>query len=348
VASRSVSAKTLVGTRLGKYRLERLLGRGAFGEVYVGVPASGPQVALKILEASIAHDRDAVARFEREAETARRLEHPGIVRILDVGAQRGRHYIVMELVHGGSFRRYLKKGGAPDKVLTILGDVARALSYAHAQGVVHRDVKPENILLTKARRAKVADFGLARASDMTTMTTDGHMLGTAMYMAPEQASGTRATSASDVYAVGVMIYEAIAGERPFAADTTYALLYQHVEHAPPKPRVRAPYPGQLAGLALRCLAKDPADRPTMAEVAGQLAQATLVRPRRWRRVGLWAAAASAALALVLALHPAVLDPLCGPGFGGGAFRAIRGVAQRVHALVHPHETLHDKARGKKH
>jgi len=295
VASRA--AKTLTGTRLGKYRLERLLGRGAFGEVYVGAPQTGPQVALKILEASIAHDRDAVARFEREAETARRLEHPGIVRILDVGAQRGRHYIVMELVHGGSFRRYLKKGtgAAPDKVLTILGDVARALTYAHAQGVVHRDVKPENILLTKARRAKVADFGLARASDQTTMTTDGHMLGTAMYMAPEQASGARATSASDVYAVGVMIYEAIAGERPFAAESTYALLYQHVEHAPPRPRVLAPYPGQLAGLALRCLAKNPEDRPTMAEVAGQLAQATLVRPGRWRRVGLWAAAVSAAL-----------------------------------------------------
>ncbi len=318
---------------MGKYALERLLGRGAFGEVYLGVPRSGPEVAIKVLDAAVTHERSVVVRFEREAATAKRLEHPGIVRILDVGAQRGRHYIVMELVRGGSFRRFLRKDGAAEKVVPILTDVAHALAYAHGQGVVHRDVKPENILLTRARRAKVADFGLARAADNSTMTTDGHMLGTAMYMSPEHASGGRATPASDVYAVGLMIYEAISGERPFSSETTYGLIYQHVSHVPPRPRVRKPYASALATLALRCLAKDPGERPAMAEVATRLEESALVRPVRWARVGAIAAAVTAALFLALAVHPALANPLCGDWFGAPPFRAVRGAASAVHDKV---------------
>jgi len=325
--------KDLIGTRVGKYTLRRFLGRGAFGEVYVGAPHKGSEVAIKLLDTQLARDTDVVARFQREAATASRLEHPAIVRVLDVGAARGRHYIVMELVHGGSFRRYLRKGGEPAQVIGILADVARGLAHAHAQGVVHRDVKPENILLTKSRRAKVADFGLARATDQSTMTTEGHMIGTAMYMSPEQALGHRASAASDVYSVGMMIYEAISGERPFSSETTYGLLYQHVESEPPRPRVRRPYASSLAGLAMRCLAKNPGDRPPMAEVAARLDEATLERTSRWWRVTAVSAGATATLFVLLVVFPGALDRLCTGWFGASAFRVLRAAVRALHVKI---------------
>jgi serine/threonine protein kinase len=327
------AAKDLVGSRVGKYTLKRMLGRGAFGEVYAAVASSGPEVAIKLLDPQLARDKDVVARFEREAETASRLEHDAIVRVLDWGAARGRHYIVMELVRGGSFRRYLRKGGEPEEVLGILADVARGLAHAHEHGVVHRDVKPENILLTRARRAKVADFGLARATDHSTMTTDGHMIGTAMYMSPEQALGHRATPASDVYSVGMVIYEAIAGERPFSSETTYGLLYQHVEAAPPRPRVRRPYSSALSALAMRCLAKNADDRPPMAEVATRLGEATLSRaPGPWR-VAAIAAAVTTVLFATLVAWPHLVDRLARGWAGAGVFRALRAAAQALHAKI---------------
>jgi serine/threonine-protein kinase len=327
------AAKDLVGSRVGKYTLRRLLGRGAFGEVYAAASASGPEVAVKLLDPQLARDKDVVARFEREAETASRLEHEAIVKVLDWGAARGRHYIVMELVRGGSLRRYLRRGGDPAEVLGILADLARGLAHAHAHGVVLRDVKPENILLTRGRRAKVADFGLARAADHSTMTTDGHMIGTAMYMSPEQALGHRATPASDVYSVGMIIYEAITGDRPFSSETTYGLLDQHVEAAPPRPRVRRPYSSALSQLAMRCLAKNADDRPEMAEVAARLEEATLARPRRvWRLVAAAAAVTIAAFAAVV-IHPALVERLARGWFGAAAFRSLRVAAEALHARL---------------
>ena len=293
-------APKLIGSKVGKYTLKELLGQGAFGDVYLGEPKNGVNVAVKILDAVHARDADAVERFKREGETARRLDHPNIVRVLEVGSSRSRHYLVMELVRGGSLERMLRREGQAEKVLAALASTARALAYAHDQGVVHRDVKPGNILLTKAGRAKVGDFGLARAVDHSSLTTEGRMIGTASYMSPEQVKGERATAASDVYAMGVLIYGAIVGKLPFTSDTQIGYLYQHVETAPPPPVVRAPYPPQLANLALDCLAKDPKDRPTMATVADRLSAASLVRPRPWRWIAL-AAAAAAIIALVLAL-----------------------------------------------
>jgi len=162
-------------------------------------------------------------------------------------------------------------------VLAILADVARALTYAHEKGVVHRDLKPENVLLTRSGRAKIADFGLARAVDSTTFTTEGRLLGTAVYMSPEQAKGQRATEASDVYSFGVMIYEAVTGKVPFSGDSKLAFLYMHAEVEPERPVVQPPFPGHLGKLALDCLDKDPAKRPTMAQVADVLASTKLVR-----------------------------------------------------------------------
>jgi serine/threonine-protein kinase len=277
----STSAKRLTGAKLGKYTLKEQLGQGGFAEVYLGEPKSGANVAVKVLDAAHARDDDAIERFKREAETARKLEHPNIVRVLDVGSSRSRHYLVMELVRGGSLQRLMRREDAAERVLPVLTQTARALAYAHEQGVVHRDVKPSNILLTRSGNAKVADFGLARAVDRSSMTTEGKLLGTAMYMSPEQAKGERATPASDVYAMGVMLYDAIAGRLPFNSDTQIGFLYQHAEMEPPAPAVREPYPASLAGLALACLAKNPEDRPTMANVADRLAATSLRQPVRW-------------------------------------------------------------------
>jgi serine/threonine-protein kinase len=293
--------KRLTGSKVGKYTLKDLLGQGGYGDVYVGEQKSGPNVAVKILDAARSRDEDSIARFKREGATAQRLDHPNIVRVLDVGSSRTRHYLVMELVRGGSFDKLLRRDGEPEKVLQVLGETARALAYAHEQGVVHRDVKPQNVLLTRSGKAKVADFGLARAVDQSSMTTEGRLLGTASYMSPEQVRGERATAASDVYAMGIMIYDAISGRLPFNSDTQLGFLYQHAEVEPPPPAVRAPYPASLGALSLACLAKNPEDRPTMASVAEQIASTTLVRPRPWRWVALVAAIVVAALAVLLYL-----------------------------------------------
>jgi len=294
--SSSSSVKRLTGSKVGKYTLKEQLGQGGFGEVYVGEPKNGPSVAVKLLDANHARDDDAIARFKREGETAKRLAHPNIVRVLDVGSSRSRHYLVMELVRGGSLDKLMHREGAAEKVLPALAQTAQALAYAHAEGVVHRDVKPSNVLLTRAGKAKVADFGLARAIDQSSMTTEGRMLGTASYMSPEQVKGERATTASDVYAMGIMIYDAIVGQLPFNSDNQLGFLYQHAEVEPPTPAVRAPYPASLGSLALACLAKDPKDRPTMAQVADRLAATSLVHARPWR----WIALALAVVAVVAA------------------------------------------------
>jgi eukaryotic-like serine/threonine-protein kinase len=297
-AAKSAAPKRLTGSKVGKYTLDDLLGQGGFGDVYVGKQKTGPNVAVKLLDAAHARDEDAIVRFKREGETAKRLQHPNIVRVLDVGSSRQRHYLVMELVRGGSFDRLLRNAAPPDKVLSVLTDTARALAYAHAQGVVHRDVKPSNILITRSGKAKVADFGLARAVDQSSLTTEGRMIGTASYMSPEQVKGDRATAASDVYAMGVVIYHSITGELPFTSDTQLGFLYQHAEVDPPAPRVRAPYPTSLGQLALDCLAKKPKDRPTMEAVADRLAATSLVAPRTWRLIALVVLLiAAAALAL---------------------------------------------------
>jgi serine/threonine protein kinase len=328
--SQKPEASELGGQKVGKYVLRKQLGRGATGDVYAA-SSRGGGVAIKLLDPTAARDNEVIARFKREAETAQRLDHPNIVKVLDVGTWKNRPYLVMELVHGGSLRRLLERG-SPDTLLAAMTEAARALAYAHEQGVVHRDVKPENVLLTRSRRVRVADFGLARAADQPSMTTDGKLMGTALYMSPEQARGAKATGFSDVYAFGIMLYEMVTGHRPFASEETLGLLYQHAEVEPAKPDVRAPYPASLGALALECLAKDPQRRPTMAEVADRLAATRLGRTtiRRWL---LLAAAVLAALFALACIVPSILNPLCGDWFGGGAFRGVRRAATSVHDAV---------------
>jgi len=329
------TTKRPTGAKVGKYTLTQVLGQGGYGDVHLGVATAGPKVAVKILNARASRDEDTVARFKREADTGQRLEHPSIVRIVEVGSSRGRHYIVMELMRGGSLRRMLERADTPaTEVLTVLAEVASALAFAHAQGVVHRDVKPENVLLTKAGRAKVADFGLARAADQSSMTTEGRILGTAVYMSPEQVRGQRATAASDVYSVGIMLYEAITGGLPFTADSQLGYLYQHAEVEPPRPVVRSGYAASLGNLALACLAKDPAERPTMAEIAERLRRTTQPRSRLVRVLRI-ALPLLVALCMLAVAVPSLLDPLCRDWFAAQPFRLARRAAQAAHDAVFP-------------
>jgi serine/threonine-protein kinase len=331
-ASKPGSKRSTI-SKVGKYTLKQLLGQGGYGEVYAGEQKTGPRVAIKLLDSNHSRDDDAVARFKREAETARRLDHPNVVRVIDVGSSRNRHYIAMELVHGGSLRALMKREldrASADKTLTVLVQAARALAYAHDQGVIHRDVKPANILLTRSGKAKVADFGLARAVDHSSMTTDGKVVGTAAYMSPEQARGIRATGASDVYSMGIILYEVITGAPPFQSDNQIGYLYQHAEVDPPRPSLRSPYPAALGELALECLAKDPDHRPTMARVADRLAAITLDRPRRISRILLVAAVVLVVFAILAIAVPRVLSPLCGDWFGGRPFCAAQSGARSVH------------------
>jgi eukaryotic-like serine/threonine-protein kinase len=298
-------AKRGHAAKVGKYTLALPIGKGGYGEVFVGVQKSGPRVAIKMLDASHCRDEDALLRFKREAETARRLEHPNIVRLIDVGSSRNRHYIIMELVRGGSLKALMSREPELERartVLAVLVETARALAYAHERGIVHRDVKPANILVTRSGKAKVADFGLARAIDQSSMTTHGKVLGTAAYMSPEQARGLRATNASDVYSIGIILYEVATGAAPFQSDNQLGFLYQHAEVEPPAPAVRAPYPPALGELALACLQKDSADRPVMTYVADRLAAISLRPPRRFLRLAILFALLVIAIAALLVVR----------------------------------------------
>ncbi|HTJ43515.1 MAG TPA: serine/threonine-protein kinase [Kofleriaceae bacterium] len=297
------STDSLEGKQLGGYELGKLLGSGGMGAVYRATPKTGGRaVAIKVLAPELARDPKAIERFEREAEAVRRLEHPNVVRIHEVGSARGQHFLVMELVSGPPFRRLIDDADAPKRVIAVLAQVADGLAHAHARGIVHRDIKPDNVLISRSDRAAIADFGLARVSDAASLTGRA-LLGTAKYMSPEQAQGEKAGAPSDVYSLGVMIYEAITGDAPFASETQHGYIFKHVSEAPPRPEVRPGFPASLGRLALECLAKDPAARPTMDDVAARVHAALETRARS-SRLG-WIAVPLVAIASWLALPSAL-------------------------------------------
>jgi eukaryotic-like serine/threonine-protein kinase len=252
------------------------------GDVYRATDTElGRTVAIKVLADRYAHDESVRERFKREALAAARLSgSPNTVTIFDVGESDGHPYIVMELLEGGTLEDRLKSGGAQDPADAVrwLDQAARALDAAHAAGVVHRDVKPGNLLLNARGEVSVADFGVASAVGLDSMTMTGTVLGTAGYLSPEQAKGERATPASDRYALGVVAYELLTGKRPFASDSTTAEAAAHV-HAPiPYPSQHGDVPPELDPVLRRALAKDPAQRfessaGFVAALRGALAQA---------------------------------------------------------------------------
>jgi serine/threonine protein kinase len=254
-----------------RYQTRELLGRGGMSEVYRGFDAQLRRpVAIKRLRPDLAENPMCRARFRREAQAAGRLSHPAIVAVYDTGEEREASgtsipFIVMELVDGRSLRDALRQQGrvAPVRALELTAGVLDALACSHAAGIIHRDIKPGNVMLTSARSVKVADFGIARAvSDSSgTATMAGTVIGTAQYLSPEQGRGETADVRSDLYSVGCMLYELLVGEPPFTGDSMVSIVFQHISEPPTPPSTANPdISTDIDAIVLKALAKDPADR----------------------------------------------------------------------------------------
>src|SRR3954454_19282655 len=246
-----------------RYSGAELIARGAMGDIYCATDSVlGRVVALKLLAEPYVDDDSVQRRFSREARAAARLSSdPNIVTIYDVGESAGHPYIVMEYMSGGSLEKRLRTSGIPTPAVALawLAQAAQALDHAHAQGVVHRDVKPGNLLLDAQDQVHVADFGIASAAGMATLTSAGTVLGTAGYIAPEQASGVRATPASDRYGLAAVAFELLTGVRPFESESPTAEAAAHVS-APIPLASRHGLPGSFDAVFRRALAKRPEDR----------------------------------------------------------------------------------------
>jgi eukaryotic-like serine/threonine-protein kinase len=260
-----------------RFVLENKLGSGGMARVFLGRDEILDRpVAVKLLN-PIHGGTEIGDRFEREGRTAARLAHPNIVQVYDAGEAefegRETSYIVMEYVPGGDLKDLIdERGRLPGAELARLGDeICAGLAHAHERGVIHRDIKPHNILLDENGHAKVTDFGIARALDATQATRTGAYLGTALYSSPEQLRGQKATPKSDVYSAGATLYQAATGEPPFSGSTPLEIASQHVSKAPTPPRERgADVSENLEALILSCLAKAPDDRPTAEEARSRL------------------------------------------------------------------------------
>ncbi|HSC49704.1 MAG TPA: serine/threonine-protein kinase [Gaiellaceae bacterium] len=262
-----------------RYRSPRRIGRGAMGDIYVATDELlGREVAVKVLAERYAADDGIRQRFKREALAAARLSgEPGAITIFDVGEWESRPFIVMEYLGGGSLDDRLRRDGAqpPGRVLAWLDQAAAALDAAHRHGIVHRDVKPANLLLNDRGELRVADFGIASAAGMDSMTLTGTVLGTAGYLSPEQAEGERAGPASDVYSLAVVAYELLSGQRPFERDSQTAEAAAHVNAPVPSIAQRCKnLPYEVDPVFQRALAKDPTARyPSAREFVGDLREA---------------------------------------------------------------------------
>jgi len=258
-----------------RYELKETVGTGGMSTVYCAFDTLlERQVALKILHDQYGEDEEYVERFRREARAVAQLSHPNIVTVIDRGEENGKQFIVFELVDGENLKELVDRGGPlPVRRVLELGlEVGRALAFAHAQGLVHRDVKPQNVLLNDEGHAKVTDFGIVRSLDAVGHTETGTVLGTSHYIAPEQARGERVDAQTDVYSFGVVLYELLTGEVPYPGDNFLSVAMKHVND--PVPSVldaRPDTPLRLATLVERSLAKQPAERPaSMDEVVAEL------------------------------------------------------------------------------
>src|SRR5438105_15326247 len=259
----------------GRYELEELVGSGGMSSVYRAHDRLlDRKVALKVLHEQYMEDADYVERFRHEARAVAALSHPNIVTVIDRGEHEGRQFIVFEYVDGENLKRMIeRRGPAPvPTALELASQVARGLAFAHQQGVVHRDVKPQNVLLNGDGQAKVTDFGIARTLDVDGVTQTGTVLGTSNYIAPEQASGQPVDVQTDVYSLGVVLYELLAGDVPFPGENFVVVATKHVNEPPPNLLdVRKAVPLRVAAAVDRALEKDPAARfPTMDAFAAEL------------------------------------------------------------------------------
>lgn len=255
------------GEAVGPYRLEELIGEGGMGLVFRASTHAGETVALKLVKADLARDSVFRRRFEREAQTAARVEHPNVVPVLDTGEQDGIPYMAQRFIAGGSLEDRLKRDGPLPLafVLDVCTQVAEGLDAMHAEGLIHRDVKPGNILLDEEETAYITDFGLMKDRDASVLTRPGQALGSMDYMAPEQIRGEEVTGQSDIYALGCVMCECLSGRPPFADRQGMRILWAHLQEEPPDPLAgRNDVPADVTWAVLRALEKEPEKRPPTA------------------------------------------------------------------------------------
>ena len=258
----------------GRFQLTTRIAIGGMGEVWKAKDLIlGRIVAIKVLKEEYTGDPGFLQRFRAEARHTALLNHVGIANVFDYGEEEGSAYLVMELVPGQPLSSIIEHEQvlSPDRTLSMIAQTARALAVAHAQGLVHRDVKPGNLLITPDGRVKVTDFGIARLADQVPLTQTGQVMGTAQYLAPEQATGQTATGASDIYSLGVIGYECLTGHRPFSGESQIAIALAQVNDAPPPLPDTLPRP--VRALLMSMLAKDPKNRPADAIKLSEAAEA---------------------------------------------------------------------------
>jgi eukaryotic-like serine/threonine-protein kinase len=345
---RSTSAQ-MIGTVLsGRYRLEAKLGSGGMSTVYLARDETlDRQVAVKVMHREMSEQPDQLERFRREARAVAKLSNPHVVAVIDAGEDGGHPYIVFEYVEGENLKQRIKRLGAlaPQEALAYAIEIANGLAVAHARKLIHRDVKPQNVLIDAEGRAKVTDFGIARQLEQTGVTDTGRVLGTTDYVAPEQAMGQGADQRSDIYSLGVVLYEMLTGEVPFSADTQVGVAMKHVNEELPDVQRRRPELSAAAALVIeRATSKDTAKRyESIREMVSDLETALAVeaaragstegeattvlkavRPKRrigWRPI----AGALAMLALAGAVIAAVVIISGGGGGGGGGVKGEQPV-----------------------
>src|SRR5947209_18166701 len=256
---------TLLGTTLsGRYRLDARIGAGGMSPVYRALDGTlQRQVAIKLMNREVSSDSDQLERFRREARAVAQLSHPHVVGVIDAGEDEGRPYIVFEYIEGETLKERIRRCGRlpVTEAVAYAIEIARALGAAHARHIVHRDVKPQNVLIDEEGRAKVTDFGIARTLDEDGLTADGRVLGTTDYVSPEQALGQRVTGQSDLYSLGIVLYEMLTGEVPFKGDNQVAVAMKHVREALPDGQSKRPeVSAALAAVVDTATAKRQEDR----------------------------------------------------------------------------------------
>ncbi|HEL9645172.1 TPA: Stk1 family PASTA domain-containing Ser/Thr kinase [Streptococcus suis] len=275
-----------------RYRIVRQIGRGGMADVYLArdLILDGEEVAVKVLRTNYQTDQIAVQRFQREARAMAELDHPNIVRISDIGEEDGQQYLAMEYVDGLDLKRYIKEHAPLSNAdaVRIMGQILLAMRLAHTRGIVHRDLKPQNVILTRDGVAKVTDFGIAVAFAETSLTQTNSMLGSVHYLSPEQARGSKATVQSDIYAMGIILFEMLTGRLPYDGDSAVTIALQHFQTPLPSVREENPQvPQSLENIVLKATAKKLTERyKTVAEMYADLASALSMDRRNERRIQL--------------------------------------------------------------
>jgi serine/threonine protein kinase len=268
-----MSREANIPESIGPYRIESVLGVGGMGQVYRAIGPDGGPVALKLVKADLARDQTFRKRFDREARIAQQVSHPNVVPVLDTGEENGIPYLAQRFVGNGNLADRIEQEGQLqlDIVMKVCDEIAAGLDALHANGLVHRDVKPANILLDQSGTAFITDFGLAKDSQGSLLTRPGQALGSLDYMSPEQIRSEEVSAATDVYSLGCVMWECLCGAPPFADRQGMRVLWAHLQDAPPSPCERRPdVPAEVGAAILRAVEKDPADRPQSASEFARL------------------------------------------------------------------------------